>query len=144
MSDASWLVIRISRNYRSYRWQIINGSHPPRSWYVLHTLANWYSPDQEPILVDMQETASKINKMERSSSSNPAILSIEAETCLKVTSWKGMSETGSRLQIHQQITTLRVRPTRPELQNGSSRGMCSLSGKKGDLSYGYMENVNFF
>jgi hypothetical protein len=67
----------------------------------------------------MQDTASKINKMERSSSPNPCMLVLEADVNLKVTSYKRMSETGSLLQILRRITTLPVKYTRLGLQLGS-------------------------
>jgi hypothetical protein len=91
----------------------------------------------------MQETTSKINRMERSLSSNPPMLVFDADMTLKVTSYKGMSETGSLLRIHRQTTTSHVQLTRPGLQLGSSREVSSLNGKKGDPYFGFMENVKF-
>jgi hypothetical protein len=91
----------------------------------------------------MQEIANKMNKIERSWLSNLPMPVFDADARLKVTSCKGMSGTGSLLQILQQAITLHVRLIRPGLQLGFWRGVSSLSGKKGDPCYGSMVKVSF-
>jgi hypothetical protein len=94
------------------------------------------------MLVTIQETADRMNKIE-SESRYSQIIVLEAGRASQETNSKRTLEVGSSLRIPRQITTLPAGTASRELLHGSPKVRGLRNGHRRVLCSGFMENVRF-